>query len=251
MDSSHVAPKRGRSYSLASLAVGKTPAQPGSISEVERVKEGMMAMLRERQLVPGQRLDQRKLARHLESSTAPLREALSSLEAEGILVREPGMGVFCRSYTVREIEELIEIRGVLEGLAARWASLYLTPAKFDELRELALELEKPFGSEGEAGFVRIHVDFHKRIVEGSRSKMLASLIGRHHFIDTVIGNVSPALWRVEPHDHHTLVDALASGDPQQAEAAMRAHIAPTFRTRLEGLRKVYGEGWIFPIDPAG
>jgi len=72
---------------------------------------------------------------------------------------------------------------------------------------------------------------------------------RHYFIDTVLSNVAPSFWRVEPHDHHTIVEALASGDPQRAETVMRNHIAPTFKTRLEDLRKLYGEGLILPAHP--
>lgn len=230
--------------SVAALMKGGKAEESGS--EVERVKEGVLQMIRERQILPGQRLDQRRLAKILDSTTAPLREALSSLEAERILVRERGMGVFCRSYTVKEIEELIEIRGVLEGMAARWAVPRMTPEILAELMALAQELEKPIEPGSEADFVRKHVQFHRRILELSGSSVLHSLMERQHFIDTILSNVAPSFWRVEPHDHHTIVEALGSGDPQKAETVMRNHIAPTFKERLEGLRKLYGEGFILP-----
>ena len=70
------------------------------------------------------RLDQRQLAKRLKTTTAPLREAFSALESEGMLVRQPGLGVFCRIYTVLEIEEMVEIRGVLEALAALEKSVW-------------------------------------------------------------------------------------------------------------------------------
>lgn len=215
-------------------------------SEVDRVKRGVLDMIRNREILPGQRLDQRRLAKQLDSTTAPLREALSSLEAEHVLVRARGLGVFCRSYTVKEIEEMIEIRGVLEGLAARWAVANLTPAAHEELKRLAAELERPFAPDGETHFLQVHVAFHKRVLELSQSTMLASLMNRHYFIDSVVGSVAPLLWRVEPHDHHTVVEAIASGDPAKAETAMRNHIAPTYKERLEKLRNLYGLGPILP-----
>lgn len=227
-----------------SYSGGVLAAESGS--EVERVKQGILDMIRDRQIVPGQRLDQRRLAKFLESTTAPLREALSSLEAEGLLVRERGLGVFCRFYTVREIEEMIEIRGVLEGLAARWAVANITPENLAELSELAAKLEQSFEPSDEAKFVETHLHFHKLVLQLSRSSALRTLMTRHYFIDAVLRNVSPKLWQVEPHDHHTVVQALASGDPEKAEAAMRAHIAPTFKERLERLRKQYGNGPILP-----
>lgn len=227
---------------LAMSTMVPSKAAHESSSEVDRVKRRVLELIRNREILPGQRLDQRRLAKQLDSTTAPLREALSSLEAEYVLVRERGLGVFCRSYTVKEVQELIEIRGVLEGLAARWAVPHLTQAALNELRQFAAELERPFGPEGEPHFLEVHVTFHKRVLELSQSTMLASLMARHYFIDSVIGNVAPLLWRVEPHDHHTVVEAIASGDPDKADAAMRNHIAPTFKERLEKLRSIYGMG---------
>lgn len=215
-------------------------------SEVDRVKSALLSLIRNRQILPGQRLDQRRLAKLLGSSTAPLREALSSLEAENVLVRQRGMGVFCRSYTVTEVEELIEIRGVLEGLAARWAVAHLTPEAHAELSELASQLERPIPAGGESKFVEAHLRFHKRIIQLSQSQMLKVLTNRHYFIDAVLANVAPLLWKQEPHDHHSIVDAIASGDVERAESVMRKHIAPTFTERLAKLRARYGQGPILP-----
>jgi DNA-binding GntR family transcriptional regulator len=214
----------------------------GLVSNAERVKEGILNLIRDRSILPGQRLDQRLLASRLDTTTAPLREAISALESEGLLTRQPGLGVFCRIYTVLEVEELVEIRGVLEALAARRATAYITDADIDELRGLAVQLGKPFPPEGARAFVQTHVQFHKRIVEMSRSPRLRSLLEFHHFIDEVLCNISPTLWKVEPHDHLGLVEALASRDSEWAERAMRNHIAPTYQNRFASLRKLFGEG---------
>ncbi|MDE1171481.1 MAG: GntR family transcriptional regulator [Verrucomicrobium sp.] len=232
------------------MAVSAFVSRSEGSSEVERVQNGVLDLIRSHQILPGQRLDQRRLAKQLDSTTAPLREALSSLEAKGFLVRERGLGVFCRSYTVRELEEMIEIRGVLEGLAARWAVSRLTPETRKELQRLAVELEQPIPAGGEEQFIRTHVLFHRTIMEVSQNSMLRNLMDHHYLIDAVLGNVAPALWSVQPHDHHSIVEALASGDADRAEAAMRAHIAPTFKSRLEALRQIYGEGPILPTKTA-
>jgi len=222
---------------------GQTPAEP---SESNRVKEAILDMIRDREIFPGQKLDQRRLAKQLDSTTAPLREALSSLEAENVLVRVHGLGVFCRAYTVRELEELIEIRRVLEGLAASRAVPHLTPESHAELLRLADELEKPIPSGEENHYSTIHLAFHNKVLELSRSTMLVSLMKQHHFIDTFIGSLVPSLWKVEPHEHHTVVEGIASGDPQKAESAMRAHIAPWLKERMEKYRQIYGVGPILP-----
>jgi GntR family transcriptional regulator of vanillate catabolism len=92
---------------------------PVFVDPRQRAKSGLLEMIRNREILPGQRLDQPWLAKQLSPTTAPLREALSALEAEHVLVRESGLGVCCRSCTVEVIEEMIEIRGVLEGFGSQ------------------------------------------------------------------------------------------------------------------------------------
>jgi len=217
-------------------------------STAMRLREALGAMILSGQIPAGARLDQRQLAKHLHTTTAPLREALSSLETEGLLIRQQGLGVFCRVYTVLEIEEMVEIRGMLESLAARRASERITDEEVKELYQAAQELGTPFLKPEEKEFLRRHVDFHKRIAEISRSPRLRALLQFHHFIDQVLMNVAPSLWSVQAHDHTDIVDAIASRDPEKAEQVMRSHIAPTYKKRFEALRKRFGEGPILPMS---
>jgi DNA-binding GntR family transcriptional regulator len=211
-----------------------------------RLRHALVNLMLSGEISAGKRLDQRQLAKRLNTTTAPLREALTALQSEGLLVRQPGMGVFCRVYTVLEIEELVEIRGVLESLAARRATAHISDQDIAELREIARQLAEPFAAGGEKAFVKAHVDFHKRIVRISRSPRLEELLGYHRVIDDVLANIAPSLWGNEPHDHMGIVEALASRNPQRAEDAMRSHIAPTYQKRFAALRQRFGEGLIFP-----
>jgi DNA-binding GntR family transcriptional regulator len=215
-----------------------------------RLREQVIDLIRTGEIAIGERLDQRQLAKKLKTTTAPLREALSALESEGLLVRQQGLGVFSRIYTVSEVEELIEIRGVLEGLAARRATAYLNDDLLEELRQMAEFLGKPIAAGGEKDYVAAHINFHKRIVEISRSTRLQSLLEFHHFIDCVLSNIASTFWGVSAHDHMGLVQALASRNPKKAEEAMRKHIAPTYQERLGILRKRFGEGPILPLPSA-
>ena len=210
-----------------------------------RVRRQLTGMIMSGELAAGTRLDQRQLAKKLKTTTAPLREAFSALESEGFLVRQQGLGVFCRVYTVPEIEEMVEIRGVLEALAARRATAHITPAEIAGLRGMAMTLNKPVAPGKVKDFLQCHVSFHKRIVQISHSPRLMELLEFHHFIDVVLANIAPSLWEVEAHDHLGLVSALESGNPEWAEQAMRNHIAPTYQKRFAALRKRFGEGPIF------
>jgi DNA-binding GntR family transcriptional regulator len=211
----------------------------------DRVRQKLLALILNGEIAAGTRLDQRQLAKRLETTTAPLREAFSALENEGLLVRQQGLGVFCRVYTVPEIEEMVEIRGVLEALAARRATAHITTPEIAELRAIAMQLSQPIKPDGVSGFLQCHVGFHKRIIQISRSPRLVALLEFHHFIDVVLANIAPQFWEIEPHDHLGLVSALESGNAEWAEQAMRNHIAPTYQKRFAALRARFGEGPIF------
>ena len=234
----------------ASALVSKKSAADDSTlsSTAMRLREALSDMILSGKIAAGSRLDQRQLAKQLNTTTAPLREALSSLETEGLLVRQQGLGVFCRVYTVLEIEEMVEIRGMLESLAARRAAERITDEEAEELMTLAQELGTPFLKPEEKEFLRKHVEFHRRVVDISRSPRLKALLQFHHFIDQVLMNAAAALWSVQAHDHTDIVKAIASRDPALAETTMRNHIAPTYQKRFEALRKRFGEGPILPMS---
>ncbi len=231
-------------YALSYPLGAETESKASLSSAAVRVRAGLLKLILDGKIRAGVRLDQRILAKQLATTTGPLREAMSTLEAEGFLVRKRGLGVFCRIYTVLEFEEMVAIRGVLESLAANRAAKRITDEDVAELRERAAVLAQPIPPGGDERFVASHVDFHKRIVQISRSPRLQELLGVQHLIDDVLANIAANLWRAEPHDHMGLVDALASHDPERAEAAMRAHIAPTYEKRFAALRARFGESFI-------
>lgn len=230
-----------------SLSADEPPANISSTAA--RLRQQLVDLIMSGEIVAGKRLDQRQLAKRLKTTTAPLREALSALVTEGLLVRDPGVGVFCRVYTVPEIEEMVEIRGVLEALAARRAAAHITDAQSEELRHLAVKLAAPIPPGGDRDFVATHVKFHRSIVDIARSTRLRALLEHHHLIDGILANIAPALWASEPQDHLELVEAIASRDPDRAESTMRSHIAPTFEKRFADLRKRFGEGPILLFAP--
>ena len=237
-------------YSVAAMSAKKRAGIKGDADSSEKnlsstahlLRQELLDMIQRGEISSGVRLDQRQLAKRLKTTTAPLREAFSALENEGLLVRQPGLGVFCKIYTVLEIEELVEIRGVLESLAARRATRFITDEEIAELTEVAKELAVPIVAGEESAFIYKHIEFHKRIVKISRSPRLQELLQYHHFIDTVLANIASSLWKIEAHDHLGIVDALASRNPEWAEQSMRNHIAPTYQKRFAALRTRYGEG---------
>ena len=97
--------------------------------KVDRTSQSMRALLRLRELLlagefeAGSRMSELPLVERLGVSRTPLRLALATLEHEGLLELAPGGGYAVRSFTRKDIDHAIELRGVLEGTAARFASV--------------------------------------------------------------------------------------------------------------------------------
>lgn len=210
------------------------------LSASERAKVLIIDMIRSGQIPSGQKIDQRVLAKKLNLTTAPLREALSALENAGLLQKVPGIGIFCKTYTVDEIEELIEIRGVLEGLAARRAAVKITEKQKEQLLALAQKLSDSSNYYDKQDFLKDHIYFHRLIAEVSQSPNLIHLLNNNHIIQQVLSNIGANIWPIEPHDHIRIAEAVCSGDPEFAEDTLKKHIAPTYKQRLDKLRKKYG-----------
>jgi DNA-binding GntR family transcriptional regulator len=208
----------------------------------ERAKLQIIEMIKSGQIPSGQKIDQRVLAKKLNLTTAPLREALSALENAGLLQKIPGLGIFCKTYTVDEIEELIEIRGVLEGLAARRAAVNITDKQKTQLLELGKKLSDHLNYPEKQDFLNDHISFHKMVAEISQSPNLIQLLDNNHIIQQVLFNISANIWPVEPHDHMEIAKAICSGNSELAEESIKNHIAPTYKQRLKKLRETYGSG---------
>jgi len=87
----------------------------------------------EGRLRPGERLVEQRLAEELELSRTPIREALRMLQSEGLVRFEPNRGARVRSLTVADIDDLYELRGRLEAMAAELAAVRATPDQLDRL----------------------------------------------------------------------------------------------------------------------
>lgn len=209
-------------------------------SAPERAREAIREMINKGDIEPGQRIDQRMLAKKLELTTVPIREALCWLEAEGLVKRIPGCGVFCKAYTVDDIQELLEVRGVLEALAAGLAAVNSSSRQKETLAALVGKMNEVSGSRQEE-FLKMHVEFHRLIVEMSGNESLMNIWQMTHITEQVLVRLASHLWPADPHDHKPLAEVILSGDRAEAERVMREHIMPTYEERLRLLREEYGD----------
>jgi DNA-binding GntR family transcriptional regulator len=109
----------------------------------ESLAEGVFRTLREAivegQLKPGERLLQENLAKELDVSQTTVRDALNQLVGEGLAVRTPYKGVRVAKLLPAELEDIYEIRAVLEGMAAKSAASKITSEELQEMRDILLD----------------------------------------------------------------------------------------------------------------
>lgn len=216
-----------------------------------RVAQRIRELIVEGVLSPGSRVAEASIAERLGVSRTPVRNALPALASEGLLEPAGKRGYAVRNFTVEDSYRATEIRCVLEGYAAReLASRDDRAATVDALRESLVEGDAIFAKgyvilEDEEAYATMNGRFHGLIVSGARDALLADLIHRVYSVPFVAPNVVASnripLDEIYPilmsghRQHHAIVDAIESGQPDVAESLMRGHSTPARRTLgLEG-----------------
>jgi GntR family transcriptional regulator, rspAB operon transcriptional repressor len=185
------------------------------------------------QLKPGVPLSRRRLADDLRMSVIPVTDALRRLEEDGLVESRPRAGTRVRIPSRTDVRELYELREALESQSARLFAERATRADREEIRRLAKDVDGLFARLDEESdkvafrFVvhTTHVQFHIRIAELAGSGLLRQMIDRKHvlilnWMFDLVGRRTP----LPPQFHASLADALTSGDPAVADAAMREHV---------------------------
>jgi DNA-binding GntR family transcriptional regulator len=179
-------------------------------------------------LPPGARLSIEDLARNLGVSQTPVREALAGVEADGLIIKEPG-----RSYrvapmmTIDQVRELTELRLLLEPAVAAKAARHSNTAAVTELRTLARSMRTGKATEGTTSRDDMEHDaaFHQRIAVLAGNGVIAETLQRlrgHVHTYRLHYNAGPATTTRK--EHLAIVKAIADRDPVAADAAMRAHL---------------------------
>ncbi len=175
----------------------------------------------------GARLVETDLANKIGVSRTPVREALHTLEREGLLEALPKIGYVVRPISEEEVGELCEIRLALEGLALRWALQRDSRALAERLRENIVRCEEKIASGDVKAFIVLDAQFHewisriagsKKLMEmtqGIRRAMLRYRIQSIYREDTVTRAVA---------GHRKVLKAIEKGDRKAAQRALRTHI---------------------------
>lgn len=219
------------------------PFAPASEAEKGRSRT-VTALLAVRELIlegvlaPGSRISELSVAERTGISRTPIRAALQRLEEEGLVEIIPSGGFAVKSFSQQEVFDAIEIRGTLEGLAARLAAERSSIARLGPLRACLQELDDVVEAaiatkEGFPAYVEANARLHAMIVDLAESPTLKRQIDRAVSLPfaspsgfVMAQAVMPESHRillVAQDQHRCVVEAITNGEGARAEAIMQEH----------------------------
>lgn len=203
----------------------------------DEVYRQILEAIQKRVIGPHERIVQEKLAKEFVISRTPVREALLRLEQEGVLETAGRGGFTIRAIDTGEVRDIYTARAAIDGMAARILAERDDPDRLAEIRRI-IEREENIQSASTMDYFDANRAIHRSIVERTDNRYLLDMFDNiwnrglafHVFAAIEKVDLSKSLG-----EHMILCDAIATGDPDRAQAAMIAHIENGLDLQLEAL----------------
>lgn len=193
----------------------------------EEAADRLRDMILEGELAPGERIIEQSLCDRLGLSRTPLREAIKTLTAEGLIALQPNRGATVASLSLEDIEDTFRVIGVLEALAGELACTKLRDDDIAEIRVLHYQMALHRTRGQRLDYFKLNQRIHERIVELSGNKVLMEThqrlggrIRRHRFA----ANLAPERWDQAIREHEEMLEALTERDGKRLAEILRRHL---------------------------
>jgi DNA-binding GntR family transcriptional regulator len=190
---------------------------------------------------PGQRLKQMELARELGCSVIPIREALHQLAVEGFVVMDPQRGARVVDLNCQTLEEICEVRMLLEGFAARRAAKRMTPPATERIQSILHKMDDPNITPDE--WLRLNMEFHDSLYACSEQEFLRKMISNlrltmEPYLRLDLATVAD--YASGRREHRRIFDACMRRDARAAARYAAAHLRRTLQGVIKYLRRHSG-----------
>ena len=202
-----------------------TGASIGSEPLSMSIKRILLDRIVKGELVPGERIVESRLAKELNLSQSPVREALRDLAAVGLVEIESRRGARVRQPSAKELADVSEVRSEIDAMAARLAVPRLTDELLDELRYAHREMTECHRCADYAGMTAADAEFHRIIARASGNEAIERVFAQlEPFARTFITLTSPGVELTGIlQQHEGILQALSERDPGLAADRARAH----------------------------
>ena len=209
-------------------ARGDGPAAPpgqrrGSLGKA--VADTLRRQILTGQHKPGERLVEDKLSADLGVSRVPIREALRTLAAEGLVDLPPRRGASVALLSPEIARDLVEVRATLEGLNARLAARHHAPAIIAELQQVLTEGNTAAGSGNVDDLVRLNGAFHDKLAQAGRNSILWDIMRTLRERTSLVFAANTSRRSLEDWDEHSrILAAVIDGDEELAALLATRHV---------------------------
>lgn len=187
-------------------------------------------------LKPGERIDQDAIAAHLGVSRLPVREALISLDQEGLVKNIPRRGAYIASFSKEDVIDHYQLFGQVAGLAAARAVLRMDDAEVAQL----IDLNRRLSNTRDVGEQQqLNHEFHRTINIACASQRILSMLALLSRSLPMPYDKLPAEWLADAEQQHAdVVDAFSRRDTLAAQRSMEQHISASGRHAVEVLDRL-------------
>jgi DNA-binding GntR family transcriptional regulator len=218
------------------------PGRPQADLIGHRMTESIRELILTGEFPPGSKISQEALATRFGASRIPVREALSRLESDGLVVLKPNCGAWVAKLDLKECLEIYKIRERIEPLALSEAVARISDAEIDRLEALVLAMERASDTEE---FLRLDREFHLASYRAADMQQLAGMVERfwnttQHYrraFTELLG--SEGSWIIHA-EHKLIIDSLRRRDAEGAAHLLHEHIRRT-RFELERHQELFAE----------
>lgn len=205
-------------------------------STAQRIEQGLVEEISAGQLEPGERLDETRLAERFGASRTPVREALSRLTAQGVLVQGEKRGVFVAEYSREELSQIFEAMHEIEAACARIASQrlnFLSKTEIEMAQNKCLEAAR---AGDRLGYLHANEAFHLAIYRATGNPYMAEIASEFRrrtgpFRAKKFASSEDLVASAE--SHQALINDIFSGDQVTASTGMRDHMTESFMQALK------------------
>ena len=193
----------------------------------EIVYEELRELILTGKIKPGTRMMEIELAEDMGVSRTPIREAIRKLEKEGLLTIEPRKGAYASEVSIKDMVDILEVRGNLDGLSAYYAAERMTELEKKELLLVSQSFDQAVADGNMAEMIRNDTKFHHLIVDSSRNNHLISMVGQLQELVLRFRYIYyKDFKRAEemPAEHNRIYEAIASGRGENAREEAFKHI---------------------------
>lgn len=188
------------------------------------------------ELCPDQTVVEDQLAKELEISKTPLREALQRLEIEDLVIRQPNGRLKVAPITVQEVGELFHVRSNLEAIIAKQAAENATPEEIERLKEFCGGIAEAAKHNDREQILHTGSVFHNHLYKMSGNKTVVNILGmlNGHIARyrRLIPHGDIMLDEKEVEEHYKILNHIINSECEEAGKAMEEHVLNSMSTAI-------------------